>query len=264
MSASNSIQNNGCRPVRIGVVAIIICYLVTASGCAWLIKPPDEDIAAKQCVSQWRGQNVTLQNFKGLLRIRIKTQTSAMSARAAIAANMPDKLRVELLSPIGQPLSSLVSNGSTISFLSAQDQKFYRINQSKTALEPIIHIPIGVDDLIEILVGRPPIPDYYAAQVTEGQNNACPVTLKDRWHNVLGLMSSDDTGRIQSMYMNGTDGSLQYEVQWSAWRRFNNFMLPGQVSALTGSGDRIDLQWDRIWTDIPVPDNIFILENPNK
>jgi outer membrane biogenesis lipoprotein LolB len=103
-----------------------------------------------------QAHNADLEPTKGLMRIEIISGGRITSGRAAWAAEHPDRLRLEWLSALGQPLMSMAGDGKTITLYSSADQTYRRFAQSRTALERLIRIPIGIEDLIDVLAGRPP------------------------------------------------------------------------------------------------------------
>ena len=132
-----------------------------------MVAAPQDQGNARAVLERLSANNHQLHSFKGLLKVAIKTETNSVSGRVALAAVVPDHIRLEWLSPLGQPLSSLAGNGETVTVLSHQDKKHHRFEQTPTALKPLINVPIGVEDLLELLSGRPVLPDFSAAQIME-------------------------------------------------------------------------------------------------
>jgi outer membrane biogenesis lipoprotein LolB len=247
-----------------GIRALLLSVLVMTgvNGCAGFFQPPPSDAAAAREVARWRGHNSDLTQFKGLFRIQIKTHDQTLSLRAALAAVRPGRLRVELLNPLGQPLSSLAGDGEQIYWVSQQDRKLYRFKQSPTALEPIIHIPIGIEAFIEALSGRPPLPAYSTARWIEAPNGTMAVGLTDRWNNPMADLRADDSGRIHELKCYSPDGSLQYEAHWMQWRPMAGYDMPVQVKVISGSGDHITWSVERLWTGLDLPPQTFVLQAP--
>lgn len=239
--------------------AIAVICVVSINGCAWLVKPPQDQAVARQCVEDWLSQNTALTQFKGMMRIQMQSQDGRLNSRAAFVAAIPDRLRVELLNPIGQPLSSFASDGEAISILSAPHQRFYSLKQTPTALKRLIHVPIGVRDFIDILCGRPSLPEFYAAQIASTPSKVCNVNLINRWNTQVADLRSGATHQIEQMRIYDRDGTLQYQVQWDRWQNWDQYLLPGKISVMTGQGDQVTIELDRLWTDVTLDPAIFVL-----
>ncbi|MDA8141386.1 MAG: lipoprotein insertase outer membrane protein LolB [Desulfobacteraceae bacterium] len=250
------------RSTAFVLLLLLLLMALCLNGCAGFFQPPASDESAAQLVAQWRGQNKELTRFKGIFRIRIQTKDQTLNLRAALAAALPDRLRVELLNPLGQPLSSLASDGAQISIVSMEDRKYYHVKQSPTALEPFIHIPIGVEALLETLCGRPALPDFTVVRWAQGDNGTKAVILKDRWNNPLADLQADDSGRIQCLRRFDPDHKIEYEAHWQEWRSIQGYDLPVQVQVKSPDGDAVTWSMERLWTNVELPPQTFVLEPP--
>jgi outer membrane biogenesis lipoprotein LolB len=214
-------------------------------GCAWLIRP---------------AANADLKQFKGLMRVRIQIPGRSISGRAAFAVAFPGRLRLELLNPIGQPLIRLASDGQTITIVNVPDHNIHHLKQTANALERLVGVPLSIGDLTDVLVGRPPLPDYAAAQIpVSGQ--PCEVALKSRWNVLLSDLRSDTCDRINMMEVYNTQGELQYTIHWIQWQSVQAYVLPRQLRISSPGGVRIDLSIERIWPAPSLPPSTFVLQD---
>ena len=97
-------QDRHSRGIMAGCALILSLFFL--SSCTWLIAPPKEEIAARQIVDSLADRNNGLMQFKGLLNLGLKTTEKKVFGRAAWVAAVPNRLRVEWLSMMGQPLLS--------------------------------------------------------------------------------------------------------------------------------------------------------------
>lgn len=248
-------------------VTIYICLMAVSlmifDGCSWILKPPEDHLYARRMVEKIRAHNAELKQFKGLAQTRMETSQKKLSGRVAMAAVLPNKLRVEWLSIIGQPLISLAGDGRTITIISHRDQSIYRRRQSSTALEPLIQIPIGIEDLQNLIAGRPLLPDFISAQLVEKRNNADVIALKNRWHSTLARLQIDRSlQQIQRMRAYDTDGGLHYQIDWLQWQTVKGYTVPRKVMISAATGDRLTFTLDRFWPDVDLPPSTFELSLP--
>jgi outer membrane biogenesis lipoprotein LolB len=241
-------------------LALLLSAAVLLQGCAWLMPPPEEDALARQWVAQWATHNADLEPTKGLMRIEIIAGSQITSGRAAWAAEHPDRLRLEWLSALGQPLLSMAGDGKTITLYSSADQTYRRFAQSRTALERLIRIPIGIEDLIDLLAGRPPLPEYAAARFSPGPGIG--VVLESRWHILLAELQSDASRRLHSMTAYDPQGGVQYRIDWLRWDTFQGYTIPREVRLTSGTGDQLTLLIDRFYTDTELPPETFVIAPP--
>ena len=184
-----------------------------------------------------------------------------LSGRAAIAAVAPDKLRVEWLNMMGQPFLSFLADGKNITVVSRSDGKVHRLRQSAGAMETLVHIPIGIEDLQRILVGSIPLREHAFFLLDQMAENEAWLTLKDRWHNVIASIKVNQAdSRVQAMKVFDRQGDLQYAVQWMEWRHIDRYDLPAKVAFESENRQRLVLTVERFWPNADVPPSAFVLE----
>ena len=160
-------QNRSPQSIIIGLSRQVVFLGILGfllSGCAWIVQPPQDDPQARALIEELDGRNPGLQNFKGMSHARFATQGRTLSGRIAWVAALPDRLRLEWLNPTGQPLTSVAADGRTLTVLNHHEQERYILRQSPDVLKDVIHVPIGIEDFLTLLAGRPLIPEYDAAE----------------------------------------------------------------------------------------------------
>jgi len=236
-----------------------VMTLLLLNGCSWLVKPPRSDVPARQWTDRWDSQNRDIKSFKALMRVRIQSHDDILSGRAAVAAVLPDKLRIEWLSIVGRPLFRLAADGQTIYMLRMADRKVYHTRQNSSALSRIIHMPLGVASFLSVLMGRPPLPAFEAAQQIEVPGPACAVALKSRWDNVVARLESPTCGLVQSMQTLGSNGVPEFTIHWQAWQTMDGHTVPQKIQLVSAQGDQVNIAIERIWLDVAVPPSTFII-----
>ena len=246
---------------RFMAVSILLLLIQAfAGGCAWVVRPPLDDPAARRVVEIVAHNNAELQNYKGLAQVQIEYDHRKIRGRIACAAAAPNQMRVEWLNTLGQPLTSLAGDGKTITIVSHGDRKFYRFRQSQTALDAVVHIPIGIEEMLDILAGRPHLPRYAAAQMVQADEGGERVTLKNRWHGVVAVLAVDRRSkRVVSMKAYDGAGSWRYEVKWHEWKSYGAYVVPRRVEIVSPAGQRLTIAMDRFWPDADIGPQIFVL-----
>ena len=234
-----------------------------STGCAHLFAPPAENSHGRQILQGLAGINAGLTRYKALAHIRIESDGQVISGRIAMAGILPGKLRIEWLDMMGQPLTTLAGDGETITIFSRIDNSTHRLRQSPKALEQLIHIPIGIEDLQTIMVGRLPLPVDVAVQIKEAQGETDKLVLKNRWHNVVATLQADrSTARALAMQTFSAQGEPLYEIQWLQWRNEGNYIVPVKMTFESESVQLLTLTTDRFWPDAEVPETVFKLDAP--
>jgi outer membrane biogenesis lipoprotein LolB len=239
----------------------MVFLLVLLTGCVQLFKPPADDAYARMVIGRLLEQNEGLTQFKGLAKVQMKDGGRLRSGRIAFAAVRPDRMRVELLNTMGVPMTSLAGDGDHISILSHIDKKHYRIRQSRTALEPVIHLPIGIEELQSLISGCVPIPPHAFARFVETDGPEEVVVLKNRWHGMVSKLRVDSKShKIQNMQVFDSEGQLHYQIHWYQWKEHGEFTLPSKVTIESLSHQSLELVVDRFWPNAQVAPSTFVLD----
>jgi outer membrane biogenesis lipoprotein LolB len=225
--------------------SLIVILLMWISGCSWLVAPPEDNEPAHAMLQRLMERNSTLQQFKGLLHAQVETQGQPVSGRVAYAAITPNRLRLEWLNPMGQPLTSVAGDGKTLVIVSHVEKKRYILHQSPTVLEDLIHVPMGIEDLVTLLVGRPLVPDFMSVQQM-GDSIRDGIRLQNRWRCTLAELHSDSEGRLVQESIFDSEGILLYRIHWLNWQTMEQYTVPQRFQIVMASGESIDIRIDRL------------------
>jgi outer membrane biogenesis lipoprotein LolB len=247
------------RPI--GLV-VWLSILMTLYGCAGWIRPAEHDETALLQVNRWVAHNAELEHFKGLLQVRIQVRGQTINGRAAIAGAVPDQLRLEFLSFIGQPLLSVAGDGRTITMIDMQEGTIHRMAQTERSMERIVGMPLSVRHLLEVLLGRPPVPEFGAAIWSQETVPGCAVQLTSRWYDLLADIRSEACEHPDVLNIYDREGKLDYTIHWLQWQVFQGYVLPRRVMITSAEGARIEFTTERFWPDTPLPPSTFVLEPP--
>jgi outer membrane lipoprotein-sorting protein len=247
--------------VRLLALGLLSLTAFWANGCAWIMAPPRDNAQARAILERLSRRNDRLHTSKGLLKVSIKTATATLSGRVAYAVALPDRVRMEWLDPLGQPLSSLVNNRGNLTIFTHQDHQLHRIENTRTALNTLIHIPMGIEDLVALLSGRPVLPDFSAAQVFEGAERST-ILLKNRWHQTLSDLELDDQNQLIGQRVYDGQGGLRYSIQWERWQRIGDYCVPRRMNIASASGETVAITLERFWPDVDLAPSAFELNVP--
>jgi outer membrane biogenesis lipoprotein LolB len=256
--------NTGSLLRRILASIIVISAMVVTSGCSHLFQPPKEDAYARMLLDDVLQNNSALKQYKGLAGIRLLKNGRSQSGRIAFAAVQPDKMRVELLNMLGTPLTSLSGDGATVTIVTHDNHKQYHFRQTPTALASVIDVPIGIEDLQNLLAGRLPVPPHVSAQLLPAPAGTTDVMLilKNRWNNVVARLQIDQTTHdIKALWALDFNGALKYQIQWLHWKEVDSFRVPSELVIETPSSQKVILNMDRYWPNAKVPPSTFVLED---
>jgi hypothetical protein len=107
------------------LLLLLLPLLLTA--CAPRVLPPSAPVppaAAELLLARLADSATAFASLEGLARVRIRTEARSQTVTQALFAEKPDRLRLEALSPFGQPLLVAATDGRLLDVLIPGDGKF--------------------------------------------------------------------------------------------------------------------------------------------
>lgn len=114
----------------------------------------------------------SLGTLRARARLRVKSPDRNVSTPASLVLSGPDRLRVDILTPLGTPFAILATDGAALHAWLQRGSTFLRGDDAIAVLGAATGDLLGTEDLLDVLTGRLPLDD---AQV----NAAEPTALGD-------------------------------------------------------------------------------------
>lgn len=151
-----------------GVRAVLVVLsLSSLVGCPdRFVKPPDYSPDPAPLLAAVRARGEAIQTLSAELTIEVWRARSRVRLNQLVLVQRPDKLRIDSLSPFDQPVSTLVSDGQTLSIYSLEEQRFYRGAATPENLVRLVPIRLEPAELGALLRGEVPIIAHRESTVT--------------------------------------------------------------------------------------------------
>lgn len=204
-----------------------------------------------------------IKSFRGAGRFKmLRNKTS--SFRLAWIGSEPDRLRLEVLGPWGQPTLSLLVNGATYSVFSRQDNRLVTGDATAQNLSRIISLPMDAGDLFRILAGHPPVPPFDRARgPTETVDGRCVVSLYKGWRRLVQkIWFREDQNTVEQVEVFDGWGHLQYRIVFNDFREVGGVRLSHAMVLSDGRGPLCSLVVDKFTLGVPVPEGAFMPVGP--
>lgn len=143
------------------LLAAIVGFLLV-SGCApppRMTVPPPEPGLQQSLLRQLEENLGTFDALRGFARVRVAASGRSLSWNQVLFVQAPDRLRAEVLSPFGQPILLVATDGESVTAIAPGEGRFYRGAASHGNLQRFTRIPLELEDLVGLLLYRvPPLP----------------------------------------------------------------------------------------------------------
>jgi len=249
-------------------VPALLAVVLLVTGCAGIAARKPQDALrlaeASKLVASLESDNRGLERFKGTGRFRMRQAGRGFSARVAWIGCYPNKLRIAVLNPAGQPAASLASDGRYLYLLSHSEAKFYKEAATHPTLQKLVAIPISVADIIAMLTGRLPVRPHDQADLTPEESYPGTVlALKRGWRGVVEKIYLDMPKRTATRIdMFGLSGNLLYRADFSGQKQVDGYRLPERIVVSGAEGDRFELAIGNYSTDVSLSPSTFVLTPP--
>ncbi|GEM_PF-1116708 len=238
---------------------ICIAAVMLTSGCAGWFRPPSRDQDASSLLAMMANQGAATRYLKAVGSLLVERQGQSRKVRVAVALGRPDRLRVELLSFIGQPLARIAARGDRLCYQEPGRRQGVK-TIGRGGLKRLLGIDLSVEDLVSVLCGGLPEPELVKETFAQWGPEPGAVLLKSRWHRLRAKVFLSPNPWQPLAYERYTpEGGLCYRVSWLQWKSFNDRRLPCAWRFENGRGDRVLLRFRRIYLPASLPESMFNL-----
>ena len=149
------------------------CYLVgwllvfVLGGCAVPAKPPVEPLPAVSAQELLHGLELRAGRFEalqGLGRIRVTVAGRTQSARQVLLVTRPDRLRAEVLGPLGQTVLTVAAGEGILTAFLPGEKRFLTGAATPDNLQRLIRVPLAPAELVRLMLHDVPLADASAAR----------------------------------------------------------------------------------------------------
>ncbi len=242
-------------------LVVCLAMLVLTAGCAGWFRPPTQDQDARTLLERLAYSKAGPGNVKAVGSLEVRHGGQIRTLRVALALQMPDRLRVELLSFIGQPLARIAARDGRLQFQEIGRCRGRLETMGGNGLERLLGIKLSVTDLVSVISGGLPerrlVKDNFAIR---GKDPGT-VLIKTRWHQLRAKIAiGSPPWQLPLSYERYyPDGKLAYRVCWLQWKTVAGQKLPTALRFENERGDRVDLRLRRIWRPDHLPETLFDL-----
>ena len=246
-----------------GMLAAVLWMVAACAGPAgtgMVSTQPAADRQAENLIRSLAGRESEPASVKGIGELRLRTPSRLRVARMAWITASGGRIRVEVLGPGGQPVLSLAADGRKVTGMIHDQGRFFAYASADPNLRRMVDVPIRASHLAALLMGRVPVVDYRSAAVeTAADGGSLKLALKRWWRLRQAIYMDTDTREPLRVEFYDTDGTLIYDAVFEEMQTVGQYRIP-RVLTLTGSGASLRLKTSRVWTDVAVSPEMFVMK----
>lgn len=245
----------------------LLVVMLIMSGCARFIIKPEKTIsaAAGDLLERVSAINTSLTASKGIGTLSFQnTHTPMPRMRFAWLCSLPDRIRLELLAPTGNPLLTLAADGTYFYVLPRTDNgRLHKQKAGSVNLKKAIAVPLTISDAASLLTGGIPLREFDTAERIDLPGGDCLLQLKshrpDRTENIIFDENTNQPRKIE--FLRGSGHELEYSITFNGARTIDERTIPESIMLRNNRGETVVITINRFWPKADVPAEKFILSD---
>jgi outer membrane lipoprotein-sorting protein len=197
-------------------------------------------------------------SLKGLAKVRVTSSGRSFAASQVLLAEKPNHLRTEVLSPFGQPMLLMATNGIDLEVLEPSRGRFYRGKASPANLRRFTRLPLALTDLVHLLLYQVPLLGQRTGAVAAMPGGLYRLRLKGKGEQELFF----DTALhlVRTAYYRG--GKLELQVRYGKFTD-GPHPFPHEIKLeLPAQKASVSLSFSDVQTNMTMPEGRFALTPP--
>jgi len=214
-------------------LSILFGFIFAFPQCTHFKIPTSPSIicSPQQILMRLKEESISV-GLKGIAKVRVESPDEKFSVKEVIIAKRPKCLRLETLNPLGHPLFLIVTDGEELVIFSPPENKFYHGIASSKNVASILHVNLGLEETISIMLGKIPLIDYDAEKIKcYVKGNLCVLRLFTRDGRLMQVLKVSLHNQMvveSKTYDKGED--LILSLKYGNYEQFGEVLLPREIS----------------------------------
>lgn len=210
--------------------------------------------------------NRGLTAFKGLGTLRWRKGVQVQHFRVAMAGVMPDRLRIEMLGPTGQPMVQVADDGRRLTIRTLADGRTIELPTGAGSLGDVLGIDITPREIVFLLAGRFPIQDFADVRPAADAQQDRPGLRFGAHRRDGAYVVRLDAGATVIERLEALDGAHQRRyLAHYAWAPGGDpYRFPLRLVLTGGDGPVLELDRLRFWPNPETPPGLFDLQSSDE
>jgi len=244
--------------------ALLLLLGAAAAGCARRVPPPDLSPDPAALLAQVERTQARIQRVRGEARVKVESPGGSGTLTQFLAAERPDRLRLDALDFFGNPAAALVADGGRFALLDLREGVYYRGAATPENLARLVPLAISASELVTLLCGAAPILAGTAAAVEPGDGL---VRLTLEGEDRIQRLDVGAGAAVHASTLAARPGrappSGGYDLSFDDFEDRGGRPFPGTLRLeAPAAGVRLRLTWKEIEVNAVLPDGTFTIAPP--
>lgn len=219
-----------------------------------VVAPP----ASAESLLETLAQNAkAFQSLQGLAKVRLNAGGRSLSGTQVLFVEKPDRFRAETLSPFGQPVLLMATDGRDMDVMIPSEGTFYRGEASLENVQRFTRLPLQLTDLVHLLLYQVPVIGHGERTLEATEEGDYRLTLFGKGGSIQELRFDGALRLVESSFL--SDDVLHLRV---AYDRFTGDLhaFPREILLTMPELDAEGfLVFSELRTNVAIPSERFTL-----
>jgi outer membrane lipoprotein-sorting protein len=251
-------------PARAAVLALALA--IVCSGCAAVRRrtappPPGALPSAAQLDAALTARREAVRSLRALAHLHYRDPEESNSSREAIVVARPDRLRVEVMSLFGA-VFVLTADGGALTAYARQENTVYRGRTSPENLWRYVRLSLPVNELVDIVLGTPPLRQRQQAQVSFDAQAGAICLWQDLAPGALVVWFSESELPLAAEER-GADGQPKWHATFGEYEEQNGFPVATRIGLDLPMWHRsLEMKLEDVDLNPALDRSVFALQTP--
>jgi hypothetical protein len=183
-------------------------------------------------------------------------------ASEVLLVEPPARLRIEVLSMFGVAWV-LATDGHFLDIYSREEGTVYRGEPNPALLADYLPVPLALEELTELLLGRPPRREVVASEgvAWEQETGFIRLVLRIAGGGTEILWFDAVSGLLMRCEERDAKGALRFDLRIKAYRDVSGALLGSDITILAADGVQVRLAYAKSELNPTLPAELFRLRN---
>jgi len=214
--------------MRAVAAALAIAIGLAAIGCGPVPRPRDAYDSAPDLLADMRALRDRVRSFRITGTVDHFGEDQRVRGKTYLFAELPGRLRVDLLSPFGNTLSVLTVDGGAFALADYREDRFLEGPAEPCNIARLIRVALPADDVIRVLIGHSPIIEGNA-EVDWDRKGFYRVTISDGARRQTLEIDPDRASLPLRRSRLEEDGATVFDMTFDRWRSVDGAHVPYEI-----------------------------------
>jgi len=202
--------------------------------------------SAGELLARVEHERTRLRGLRTVADSEISGSEGPIRASEVLLVEPPARLRIEVLSIFGIAWI-LATDGEVLDIYSREDDTIYRGTPTPELIAHYLPVPLALDEITELLLGRPPKRDVAEAGAVawEPETGLLRLTIGLRGGGTETMWFNGAAGLLVRCEERASDGALRFDLRIKAYREVSAALLGSDITIVGPGGAHVRLAYAR-------------------